>query len=353
MADFKYVESLVNSEDMLGFIKEEVTGFVQYPHNTVAGDTPVTNKWAVEKETLTAGKVSELILRGECTIGEALPRTKVVYLRLLNPVFTDTTKHSQLTVQTLDGKVGQTFTEEGPPVLFEWARHILGADRNRLSSVYVYLSLTNNRLCLANTGDPAVSFTDYRKSFMYAGVLTPFKFNEDDVTGNFVVTAGAVTAEPTNAQLITRNEYFGENTSPGNNSLQMFQTKSFVRFQKHYPAFITQAPPHGMAFVDNQLGNTGLVMDAQGFQASRWTGKYHMSPIYVVHSFEGYRGVLEKVVAVAKHNILHLDDLIVDVEGKNHKQEVYRFFDTNTEQNFMNFSANVRMGVAVLKEYRY
>ncbi|MGP3784761.1 hypothetical protein [Paenibacillus sp. 1A_MP2] len=41
------------------------------------------------------------------------------------------------------------------------------------------------------------------------------------------------------------------------------------------------------------------------------------------------------------------------MEGKSWNQEVYRYFDTDTAQNFMNLSANQRMGVAILKEVRY
>ena len=109
----------------------------------------------------------------------------------------------------------------------------------------------------------------------------------------------------------------------------------------------------GQSFVDPELGDTGLELEPQGFQASKWTSKYHLSPIYVVHPYEGYRGQFDNCIAVTKHNILHLDELIIDVEGKPWHQEVYRYFDTDTQQNFMNLSANQRMGVAILKEVRY
>lgn len=374
MANFKYVETITKSITILNKLKEEVTGFTGYPFEASAGETEEPNAWVVQDETADVdGNIQELILKGTMSIGEgATPLTKDFYVKFVNHALTDRTyppsnapsllatpykEHSSLSVQVLEDydQTGDTFGMTGHPVLYQWAlENYSPTDRNEEKPVYMYINVMNNRLAMVLVADPAVNFLDYKKSFLYVGALKPFKYNQDDVDGNVMLTAGAVLAEPDMVEIASEaTYYYGEYTSAGNNTLQMLKTKSGIEFQKHYPAFITQAPPVGKAYIDPNLGDTGLELEPQGFQASKWTSKYHLSPIYVVHPYEGYRGQFDNCIAVTKHNILHLDELIIDVEGKSWTQEVYRYFDTDTEQTFMNFSANQRMGIAVLKEVRY
>lgn len=364
MAYFKYVETIPASEHVLNTIRDEVTGFNEYPYNPDAGETPIENKWEVVKEEVDEdGRVGILELKSTMSIqGEEdeEPLTKDFYVRFTHRGLVPDEKvsysqHSTIEIQVLDGpKEGGGYKLEGHPVLFQYAdEQYKPTDRNLTKPVYMYLCISNNKLAIVATADPAVNFNDYRKSFLYVGALKPYKYNTYDVEGNVALTAGAVVDEPTSADIAKGDYYFGEYTSAGNNTIQMLKTKSGIEFQKHYPAFITQAPPPGKAYIDPSLGDTGLELERQGFQASKWTSKYHLSPLHVVHPYEGYRGTMDSVIAVTKHNILHLDELIVDVEGKPWKQEVYRYFDINTEQNLMNLSANQHMGVAILKEVRY
>nr|WP_154957621.1 hypothetical protein [Paenibacillus xylanexedens] len=376
MANFKYVETITTSQDLLTKLKDEVTEFKTYPYESTAGESQEENQWDVfYEEKDSNNRIQELILRGIMTIGtQATPITKHFYVSFINhalvprevtpvPAYEE---HSTLTVQLLEGLEGSepatlpvttrpTFKLTGHPVLYQWAlENHTPTDRNKEKPVYMYVNVMNNRLAMVLVADPAVNFLDYKKSFLYVGALKPFKYNLNDVDGNVMLTAGAVIDEPDISKIAsTGTYYYGQYTSAGNNTLQMLKTKSGIEFQQHYPSFITQAPPKGKAYEDPELGDTGLELEPQGFQASKWTSKYHLSPIYVVHPYEGYRGQFDNCIAVTKHNILHLDELIIDVEGKTWNQEVYRYFDTDTAQNFMNLSANQRMGVAILKEVRY
>lgn len=358
MANFKYIEKITTSQDLLADLKASVI-FTNYDFNATAGEIQETNAWEMIEETLDtpSGKTKELILETTAKIGPT--GTKVFQVRFTNPCFTTPTEHSTLIVQIMEGydPVGKVATNSGHPVVYEWAKENAtpATDRDKTKPVYLYLNVMNSRLAMVIVGDPAVNFDDYRKSFLYVGATKPFKYNEnDDIDGNVLITAGAVSDEPTTPQT---GYNFGQYTSYGNNTFQMLRTKSGIKFQKHYPSFITQAPAPGKAFVDTKVGDTGLLLEPQGFNASAWTRKYHLSPIYVVHGYDGYRGQLEYVIAVSKNNILHLDELIVDVPdgtpGKTWKQEVYRYFDHSTEKSFMNYSANVKMGLAFLKEVRY
>lgn len=358
MANFKYAEVITSSQNLLDDLKAAVI-FPSYDFNETAGETQETNEWKSVKEVIDtpSGKIKELVLEGKTKIGTT--GTKTFQVKLTNPGFDAATEHSSLTVQILEGydPVAGTSTNAGHPVNYEWAKENMtpATDRDKTKPVYLYLNVMNNRLAMVLVGDPAVNFDDYRKSFLYAGAVKPFKYNEnDDIDGNVLITAGAVVAEPATPQA-TYN--FGQYTSFGNNTFQMLRTKSGIKFQKHYPSFITQAPQPGKAYLDTNLGDTGLKLEPQGFNASAWTRRYHLSPIYIAHAYDGYRGQLEYVIAVSKNNILHLDELIVDIPdgtpGKTWKQEVYRYFDHSTEQSFMNYSANVKMGLAFLKEVRY
>jgi hypothetical protein len=371
MANFRFYEKITTSEDLLADIKFMLTdaSFAQYPFNAVALETEVPNAWTLVSEVLDtdSGKLMELNVKSTASIGTgATPATKEFHVRFQNPCFTTglpgARLHSQLLVTVREGyHSGATpsWDNTGHPVMYEWADSGFQdggffTDRDKSKPVYLYANINNNRLALVLVGDPAVHFLDYRKSFLYVGASQPFKYNLDDIQGNILLTAGAVELEPTEP-LTGFN--FGQYTSFGNNTFQMFKTKSGIKFQKHYPSFITQVPSVGKAFVDAQLGDTGLNLEPQGFNASAWTKKYHLSPVYITHPYDGYRGQLDYCIAVSKNNILHLDELIVDIptgtEGKTWKQEVYKFFDHNTEQNFMNRSANVKMGIAILKEVRY
>lgn len=373
MTHFKYVEKPAIGEKILNFIKDELTSFTEYPFDAVQGETALANEWLVKEETADAsGNIDTMIISTKAKLGDpASPVIKPIYLKLTNLALRPRThalapamtggvnpEYCSLTIQVLEDfdSVADTFGVEGPEVLFTWADETYTpTDRSPKKPLYVYLNITNERLAMIIVADPAVNFNDYRKSFMYAGAISPFQYNYNDVDGNILVTAGSVLDEPTMAQIATSlpDSYFGEYTSVGNNTFQMFRTFSGIEFQSHYPSFITQAPKPGRAFIDPVLGDTGLKLEGQGFQASKWTDKYHLSPVYVVHPYEGYRGKLNEVIGVTKHNVLHLDELIIEVEGKPWDKEVYKYFDINAENQFTNFSANLDTGVAILKEVRY
>lgn len=372
MAHFLYVEPIVKSSQVLNALHDEITKLKQYPYNQTAGEQPETSTWEVAKVERDSGSnnVKRLVLKGVSSIknSEGSPVTKEFFVEFVHQLYTTrtyppsnipsgVTEHSTLAITIMEGydSSQDTATLKGHPVLYQWAdESFTPTDRNGEKPVYMYLNITNNRIAMVCVADPAVNFKDYRKSFMYVGSTQPFKYNLDDVDGNILLTAGCEVKEASMTEVASQGLfYFGEYTSQGNNTFQMLKTKSGIEFQKHYPAFITQAPPQGNAFIDSALGDTGLVLENQGFQASKWTKKYHLSPIYMVHPYEGYRGQLIDCIAVTKHNILHLDELIIDVEGKKWNKEVYKYFDIDSKQNFMNLSANQQMGVAFLKEVRY
>lgn len=360
MAYFKYIERLdIPANRFLNFLRDEIEALDEYPYEETHDEEPIKCVWSVHSEVTEGDKVKELILKREIPEGEV---AKEFYFKLTNQAVTNPTSgYATLILQILDGydEATEDFKFKGPEVRFQFAdESIPNTERTAEHSIHVFMNIDNDRIVGVLQADPVVNFDDYRPSPFYIGKIEPFEFNQDDISGNVLLTAGAVDKEPTMDELMLKNQYFGMYTSPGNNTFQMLATKSGVKFQKHYPAFITPAPKPGNAYVHPVLGDTGLELERQGFQASRHTDKYHLSPIYVVHPYEGYRGQLKDCIAVIKHNILHYDKLIVDVDKckypeKPWKQEVYRYFDINVEQNFFNMSPNRGTAIAILSEIRY
>ncbi|WP_339251198.1 hypothetical protein [Paenibacillus sp. FSL P2-0136] len=235
--------------------------------------------------------------------------------------------------------------------------------------VNYWVSVNNNRVTLVLEGDPAPDIEGYYRSFGYIGRI--ISFNETDYGGNFGVTVGMgdMVKEKTGFQIsdirVDQNpEYakFGRNTSNGMYSLSMFRTKSNVLYQAYYPAFITQLPSYsGVGSIPSDLSKLILDKTKNFFQASVWTKRYHASPVYLVHQYEGYRGYMDGVVAINDFNLINKDELIVDTEewkdpsdhSKGTWTEVYKFFSVNSPINFLKFSANPNeCSIAILKEVK-
>lgn len=245
----------------------------------------------------------------------------------------------------------------------EW---VLRKERRADYNIRYWLSVNNDRVAVVIEGDPAPSIKDYYRSFAYIGKIVPF--NQYDHAGNFGVTVGMGDLKPelSNFSLEDvdeKNENYGiwgEYSSNGMYSMSMYNTRSDVFFQAHYPAFLTQLPNYpSVGTLPVKLKR--LVLGTDGFQASIWSNKYHGSPIYITHLAEGYRGFLDGVVAVADHHIITGDELIVDTEilkdpndaSKGTWEEVYKFLSITAPVSFFTKSAAPgTMSVAILKEIR-
>lgn len=124
-------------------------------------------------------------------------------------------------------------------------------------------------------------------------------------------------------------ETYGKNTATGVSDIAMYKTRSGLYWQKHQAAFITPEE-----FMTREI-----------FNPSRWTGKFHLSPVYVVHSSEGYRGMLQDVAVVDANAVVHLDELVVDKGTPN--EVTYKFFKITAPFSFLSNSGNAMYGIAV------
>lgn len=194
-------------------------------------------------------------------------------------------------------------------------------------AIHYYGSVNNNRFALILEGDSTINYTEYRISFGYCGRILSFKEGIDDVDGNFALT---VRTEGT----ITKSTTYGTNTADCMDDICMLKTFSGVPYQQHYPAFITPV--------------STLEKAPDGFNASEWTSKYHLSPIYVVHGRDGYRGYFDGVLAVDKQNIVHRDELVVT--NADLTEDRYKFFNVTDSNSFLQNSANGNYGLAIIKK---
>ncbi|MEK5060927.1 MULTISPECIES: hypothetical protein [unclassified Paenibacillus] len=230
------------------------------------------------------------------------------------------------------------------------------------------MSVNNDRIVLVIEGDPSPNIHGYYRSFGYIGKIVPF--NEYDHAGNFGVTVGMGDLR-TDMTGYTKNDVitelnpdlyakYGEYTSNGMDSMSMLKTRSNVLFQRYYPAFITHLPNYPSVGT-LPPGLSKLIVDADGFQKSLWTGKYHASPIYLVHQAEGYRGYMDGVVAIHDHNLVNRDELIVDTEilkdtanpSLGTWTEVYKFFSIKSPLNLFKHSPSPDViTIAFLKEIK-
>lgn len=127
------------------------------------------------------------------------------------------------------------------------------------------------------------------------------------------------------------SDKWGKDTATGVNDIMMYQTRSGLKYQRHSAAFIT----------------TEEFMPKEKSGQSRWTGKFHLSPVYIEHSYDKQRGWFDGVMAVDDSGIEHLDELIVDKDTPT--EEVYKFFRVNAPYSFFNNSPNYAYGLAIIK----
>lgn len=121
---------------------------------------------------------------------------------------------------------------------------------------------------------------------MFSGCRTgdDFKWVKDQVLGNSLLD-------------------YGVETSNGNSVASLQQSLSGAMYQQHYFAFITHDKE-----VDNGQGR---------YNPSLYSGKYHLSQIFLVHPNDGYVGKLDDIYAVHPKNIQQADELEIVKDVKN------------------------------------
>lgn len=174
----------------------------------------------------------------------------------------------------------------------------------RDSGVYYWGNVNKDRIIMFLRPDPSVGPENTYFTPLYIGRLRTTK---NSPRRNLVIAAGARKKDLSNYSTNKKIGYYivdyGPNTCNGNDGIQLQQTYGGVNYNKHYMAFIT----HDKA-IDN--GEARL-------NPSVYSGKYHISPFYIVHPNDGFVGTLDDVFAVHPKNIAQLDELEIEYRENN------------------------------------
>jgi hypothetical protein len=176
----------------------------------------------------------------------------------------------------------------------------------RDSTMYYWGNVTKDRIVMFFRPDPTPGAENTYFAPLYIGRLTtlgksPRKNNviisgcreADEVVWKKDMKLGAIYVD------------YGNNTSNGNRGVQLQQSIGGTYYQQHYLAFITH--------------DKNVDAGESRFNPSVYSGKYHISPMYIVHPNDGFVGKLDECYAVHPKNISQLDELEV-VETSDHEE---------------------------------
>lgn len=215
-------------------------------------------------------------------------------------------------------KVRGSFEEDKSSVRsrFSWFRSNTSSVIKKWLPVYYWVSVNSERITIILSGDKSANSKDRLISFGYIGKVKPFKDSESQELGNFGVTVSSdlVPGDYLTLEEITR---FSDKTGTGVTDICMLETYTGYPMQAHYASFTTPDE-----FVDKKLEGP-----------SAYTKKYHMSPVYVFHSYDGYRGELYGVVACDRSTVVHMDDLIHKYDALEANIDSYVISDEQPDEN--------------------
>jgi hypothetical protein len=169
----------------------------------------------------------------------------------------------------------------------------------RDSQIYYWGNITKDRIVMFFRPDPAPNPEGTYFAPLYIGRLSTI--GKEPRKNNVIIGGGRVEDTINYYQGITLGGKlvdYGTNTSNGNTSVMLQQSIGGAYYQKYYLAFIT----HDINIDDSAEAR---------FNPSVYSGKYHISPVYIVHPNDGYVGRLDEVYAVHPKNISQLDELEV------------------------------------------
>ncbi|MFF2909132.1 hypothetical protein [Paenibacillus sp. NPDC057934] len=238
------------------------------------------------------------------------------YIRILNATGTKTLNYGDIKVKNFDPDKGADLLNSVYSAIYYIYPSLPTAlsftplqnfDRGwqRDSTMYYWGNITKDRIAMFFRPDPTPGAENTYFAPLYIGRLTtlgksPRKNNviisgcreADEVKWKKDMKLGAVYVD------------YGVHTSNGNRGVQLQQSIGGTYYQEHYLAFITHDK-------DVDAGESR-------FNPSVYSGKYHISPMYIVHPNDGFVGKLDECYAVHPKNISQLDELEV-IETADHE----------------------------------
>lgn len=170
----------------------------------------------------------------------------------------------------------------------------------RESEMFVWGNATKNRVVMFYRVDPSPDAPKAYYAPLYIGkVIT---FGKSPKINNVIIGGSNVVDEVKSSTVIKLSPSkildYGPYATNGNDGVQLQQTVGGTFYQRHYLSFITH---------DDKAD----VSPESRYNPSVYSGKYHISQIYVVHPNDGYVGILDEVYAIHPKNIAQMDELEV------------------------------------------
>ncbi|ANB66112.1 hypothetical protein GFC29_3811 (plasmid) [Anoxybacillus sp. B7M1] len=193
-----------------------------------------------------------------------------------------------------------TFVQPSPVAVMQLTNEAnFSRSFQRDSFLYLWGSINKDRLALFFRPDPSADPKNALYVPLYLGRISAIG---EAPRRNTVLIGGAQsTKEMTTFNLtssINQNLDYGTNTANGNSYVLLHQAIGGSYYQRHYLSFITHS--------------RDLDLPETRFNPSAYTGKYHLSQLWIVHPQEGYVGKLDDIYAVHPKNIEQMDELEIE-----------------------------------------
>lgn len=200
--------------------------------------------------------------------------------------------------------------------------------------VHYWMSITEKRIAFVLQGDPAANPDDKLVSFCHIGAIKSFKHGVTDVDGNFGVCCSSDLSPFDYLEMEDLNK-FSETTGTGVTDLCMLATLTGFPMQGHK---IAQVTPDEFAL--KKLEGPSI-----------YTQEYHVSPVYIFHPYNGWRGEMEYIISSDRSSIDNLDEMKEEVEEEK-MTYIYKMFLLSAPYTVFNNSSNVLHAVGILKEIK-
>jgi hypothetical protein len=165
--------------------------------------------------------------------------------------------------------------------------------------MYLWGSVNKDRLALFFRPDPSADPVNALYVPLYLGRISAI--GEAPRRNTVLIGGGQMSKELTSFSNLSGgniNLDYGTNTANGNSYVMLHQALGGAYYQRHYLSFITHSKE--------------LDVPDTRYNPSAYTGKYHLSQLWIIHPQEGYVGKLDDIYAVHPKNIEQMDDLEIE-----------------------------------------
>lgn len=213
---------------------------------------------------------------------------------------------------------------------FSWYRKITESYIGDWLTLEYWISMDRNFANIVIQGDPTVSSDKFLISWAYVGACESFEGGDEDYQHNFMLTCGS-------DEFYEDGEYpktFGDNTATCITDIGAVGTRTGTPYQAH----------HVSHYCDS------MHIQRNYISSSKYTHKYHASPIVVNHAYDRERGKLQNVLILPREATYHMDEFKETVEENGKKVEkIYVMVALSSPYSVLSNGPRPDYGIAIRK----